>query len=68
MQTIRVWDLPLRLFHWLLAAAVAAAVITGQIGGNLMIWHGRLVCKARKPLCKGCVCVDLCPYKDKNFE
>lgn len=42
MQTIRVWDLPLRLFHWLLAAAVAAAVITGQIGGNLMIWHGRL--------------------------
>ena len=28
MQTIRVWDLPLRLFHWLLAAAVAAAVIT----------------------------------------
>ena len=33
-----------------------------------LIWHGRLVCKARKPLCKGCVCVDLCPYKDKNFE
>ena len=33
-----------------------------------LIWHGRLVCKARKPLCKGCVCMDLCPYKDKNFE
>lgn len=33
-----------------------------------LIWHGRLVCKARKPLCQGCVCVDLCPYKDKNFE
>lgn len=42
MQYVRVWDLPLRLFHWLLAAAVAAAVLTGQIGGNLMVWHGKL--------------------------
>lgn len=33
-----------------------------------LIWHGRLVCKARKPLCRECVCVDLCPYKEKNFE
>lgn len=38
---VRVWDLPTRLFHWLLALAVAAAVVTGQIGGNLMAWHGR---------------------------
>ena len=42
MQYVRVWDLPLRLFHWLLVAAVAAAILTGQVGGNLMVWHGRL--------------------------
>lgn len=37
-----IWDLPLRLFHWLLALAVPGAVITGWLGGNLMIWHGWL--------------------------
>lgn len=40
--TIHVWDLPLRIFHWLLAAAVTGAVITGEIGGGWMDWHGRL--------------------------
>lgn len=39
---INVWDLPLRLFHWLLALAVAAAIVTGEIGGNLIYWHGRI--------------------------
>jgi cytochrome b len=38
---VRVWDLPLRLFHWLLAASVATAFTTAQIGGNAMVWHGR---------------------------
>lgn len=42
MRSVRVWDLPLRVFHWLLAAAVAGAVVSGQIGGNLMVWHGRI--------------------------
>lgn len=42
MHEIRIWDLPLRLFHWMLALAVIGAMVTGQIGGNLMIWHGRL--------------------------
>lgn len=42
MKRVLVWDLPTRLFHWLLAAAVAGAVATAQLGGNLMIWHGRL--------------------------
>lgn len=32
------------------------------------IWHGRLVCKARKPECKNCPAVELCPYKEKNFD
>ncbi|HET7833145.1 MAG TPA: cytochrome b/b6 domain-containing protein [Gallionella sp.] len=40
--SVQVWDLPLRLFHWLLAAAVAGAIITGEIGGGLMDWHGRI--------------------------
>lgn len=42
MHKVRVWDLPLRLFHWLLAAAVIASLASGQIGGNLMVWHERL--------------------------
>lgn len=41
-KTVRVWDAPLRLFHWLLVAAVVGAVLTGLVGGNRMIWHGRL--------------------------
>lgn len=41
-QRIYLWDLPTRLFHWLLLAAFAAAFITGQVGGNLIVWHGRL--------------------------
>jgi cytochrome b len=40
--TIPVWDLPHRLFHWLLAISVAAAYITAKIGGEWIDWHGRL--------------------------
>lgn len=36
---VRIWDLPTRLFHWLLAAAVIALVATAKIGGNAMNWH-----------------------------
>jgi cytochrome b len=39
---VRVWDLPTRVFHWLLAAAVIAAVVTAKIGGNAIVWHTRL--------------------------
>ena len=28
---------------------------------HLLIWHGRRVCIARRPLCESCVLVDLCP-------
>lgn len=38
---VRVWDLPTRAFHWLLAAAVIGQVITGKIGGNALNWHFR---------------------------
>ena len=43
MQTTRVWDLPTRLFHWLLAAAVVGLAVTGQIGGSWMEWHLSLI-------------------------
>jgi cytochrome b len=38
---IRVWDLPTRLFHWLLAAAVFGALVMAWIGGDAMRWHFR---------------------------
>jgi cytochrome b len=41
-QPVRVWDLPTRLFHWLLVGAVVGLVITGNVGGNAMVWHFRL--------------------------
>lgn len=42
MKTVLIWDLPTRLFHWLLVVAVAGAYITGDTGGNWLVWHGRL--------------------------
>jgi cytochrome b len=39
MKKIRVWDLPLRLFHWTLAALIVVSVVTQNIGGNAMEWH-----------------------------
>jgi len=39
---VRVWDLPTRAFHWLLALTVIGLVITGSIGGAAMTWHFRL--------------------------
>lgn len=42
MHRIRIWDLPTRWFHWALAGAVAGLVVSGNIGGNAMVWHGRL--------------------------
>ena len=32
-----------------------------------LIWHGRRVCKAQKPLCGTCCIEDLCPYPNKNL-
>lgn len=36
---IRVWDLPLRLFHWLLAASVTIAFLSADGGSPLDEWH-----------------------------
>jgi cytochrome b len=42
LHALRVWDLPTRLFHWLLAAALVGLLVTGNLGGNWMTWHFRL--------------------------
>jgi endonuclease-3 len=33
---------------------------------HLILLHGRYVCKARKPLCKGCIIREICLYKKKT--
>jgi cytochrome b len=39
---VRIWDLPTRLFHWTLAAALVGLVATGIAGGAWIDWHARL--------------------------
>ena len=39
LRALRVWDLPVRLFHWLLVALVMVSFTTAQIGGNAMQYH-----------------------------
>jgi len=34
-----IWDLPLRLFHWLLALSVLGAWITHKLGTTAFAWH-----------------------------
>ncbi len=38
-KIIRVWDLPIRLFHWLLVLCIVLSFITVKIGGNAMELH-----------------------------
>ena len=35
-RTVRVWDLPTRLFHWILALTVVGSLVTGQVGGDAL--------------------------------
>ena len=39
LVAVRVWDLPVRLFHWAVVALLVFQGITGWIGGSLMPWH-----------------------------
>lgn len=39
---IRVWDLPVRLFHWLLVLCVIGSLVSVKFGGDAMTWHARL--------------------------
>jgi cytochrome b len=42
LRAVRVWDLPTRVFHWMLAASVTASIVTAKVGGAAMTWHFRL--------------------------
>ena len=42
MRTLRIWDLPTRLFHWALALAVAGLIVTSKLGDDFLDWHARL--------------------------
>ena len=37
--SVRVWDLPTRLFHWALAICIVLGIVFVKIGGNAMQWH-----------------------------
>jgi len=41
LTRIHLWDLPIRIFHWSLVAAVLTAVVTGEVGGSWMGVHGK---------------------------
>lgn len=41
-ESVRIWDLPTRLFHWGLVLCVVGAVVSAKVGGNAMVWHMRL--------------------------
>lgn len=38
----------------------------GLMLSHRLVWHGRLVCDARKPLCEKCVLYELCKTKGKG--
>jgi cytochrome b len=38
-QKIRIWDLPVRLFHWTLVVLIVVSYVTAQVGGNWMKLH-----------------------------
>jgi cytochrome b len=38
-RPVRIWDLPVRLFHWCLVALLAFQFYSGKTGGNLMEYH-----------------------------
>ena len=39
---VRVWDLPTRVFHWALALCLVGLLVTGNVGGEAMVFHFRL--------------------------
>lgn len=41
MFIVRIWDLPTRLFHWILVGALLGLLITGNVGADAMVWHFR---------------------------
>jgi cytochrome b len=40
-SSVRIWDLPIRIFHWSLAGLVVFSYVTGRLGGQWLEWHMR---------------------------
>lgn len=40
LRRVRVWDLPIRIFHWTLVLLVVFSFVSGMLGGGLIKWHG----------------------------
>jgi cytochrome b len=38
-KIIRVWDLPVRVFHWLLVVCIIGSLVSVNLGGNAIEWH-----------------------------
>ena len=38
---VAIWDAPVRLFHWALAALVLFSYVTAKVGGGWLDWHMR---------------------------
>lgn len=36
---VRVWDVPVRVFHWVLVLLIVSQIVTVSIGGNAMAYH-----------------------------
>lgn len=42
VPSVRIWDLPTRVFHWALACTILGAITTAKLEGRWMDWHVRL--------------------------
>ena len=38
-SSVRLWDLPVRIFHWVLVCLVITSFVTAEMGGNFMQYH-----------------------------
>src|SRR5512139_224073 len=38
---VKVWDVPVRLFHWLLVLLFAFMIFSGKVKGDWLEWHMR---------------------------
>jgi cytochrome b len=36
---VKVWDAPVRIFHWAIVLLLVFQFMTGKVGGELMTWH-----------------------------
>lgn len=41
MIETEVWDLSIRVFHWVLVIAIGFSWLSAELGGNMMVWHTR---------------------------